>query len=167
MASRPEERDVIVAQFQSVFFFDGERGGEIARGLEEGCWRRAAGEEPLSQRWMEVYSCTAHHILSALDPFLPGGMDLQNRLLAGEVNATDLASMTIDQMVPQANEEIRNGIALRNNQSIQKKICTMYTCNKCKESKTDGGREQQQRSGDEGATLKITCLVCGNKWSLN
>jgi len=42
----------------------------------------------------------------------------------------------------------------------------IYTCNKCKSTKTYSAAKQI-RSADEGTTVFITCWNCNNKWTEN
>jgi len=64
---------------------------------------------------------------------------------------------------PYLNQHILEEIKLKSEQVMHVKFSRMYKCNKCGESKTHM-RELQTRSGDEGGTLFISCIVCGSTW---
>jgi len=59
-----------------------------------------------------------------------------------------------------AMEEIQSDWAIRNG---QQRICGMFTCGKCKGTRTTYF-QMQTRSSDEPMTTFVTCLTCNNRW---
>lgn len=74
---------------------------------------------------------------------------------AGELNSIE--------MNPSISKEYIEEIALRGNQTIKKKFTTVYPC-PAHGHRMANYREVQTRSGDEGSTLFLTCLMCGDRW---
>ena len=42
----------------------------------------------------------------------------------------------------------------------------MYRCEKCKRNECTSNGGKQKRSADEGTTVDIKCMYCGNSWSI-
>lgn len=80
------------------------------------------------------------------------------------IDPMDLGSMNCVQLNPLINQKYTDEIKHRENQKYSEKFSTMHTCAKCKGKKTKE-QEVQKRSLDEGGTLIVTCLNCGNRWS--
>merc|ERR1719282_219225 len=57
-------------------------------------------------------------------------------------------------------EEIQSDWALKHG---QQRICGMFTCGKCKGTRTTYF-QMQTRSSDEPMTTFVTCLTCNNRW---
>ena len=64
---------------------------------------------------------------------------------------------------PYLNTKYIKEIELKSEQKIEHTISRLYTCYKCKKNKTKYTR-MQTRSSDEGYTIFINCVECGNKW---
>ena len=63
------------------------------------------------------------------------------------------------------NADILNNINKRNKESIYEEVYnTEFKCSKCKESKTSTEYVNKHLKMDESSSLKVTCLVCNNKW---
>jgi len=61
--------------------------------------------------------------------------------------------------------ELIPNITKNNSDDEAKKGSDLFLCSKCKKRNTSI-EERQVRSADEPATQFITCLECGNKWTL-
>lgn len=88
--------------------------------------------------------------------------DIIDRLISSELKVEDIYNMSLDEMNPAANEDIRNEITTRQNVKIDIKTSKMYRC-KC------GGNEtlvesKQIRRADEPPTVTARCITCGRKW---
>lgn len=79
------------------------------------------------------------------------------------VSPMSLGSMKPDQLNPDINRKLVDELNMRAAQQIVQKYSKMNTCGRCGQKKTTE-YELQLRSGDEGGTLKITCVVCGHVW---
>ncbi|HXT82837.1 MAG TPA: zinc ribbon domain-containing protein [Verrucomicrobiae bacterium] len=71
---------------------------------------------------------------------------------------------TSQELNPYINQSYRDILALRENQIVEVKYSEMYKCGNCGNKKTHT-KEIQTRSGDEGGTLFITCIVCQKTWT--
>lgn len=87
---------------------------------------------------------------------------LVEAIIAGDI------SLNSQQLNPSANQIYRDQIESRKKQVIKKKYSALYTCSKCKGTKTTE-IEMQTRSLDEGSTLFIQCEIegCGHSWSFS
>mmetsp|Transcript_8230 Transcript_8230/g.20843 ORF Transcript_8230/g.20843 Transcript_8230/m.20843 type:complete len:366 (+) Transcript_8230:37-1134(+) len=94
------------------------------------------------------------------------------KLLVGFYKAKDVPKLTAEDMASDeknaerakqrkyAMEEIQTDWALKNG---QQRITGMFTCGKCKGTKTTYF-QMQTRSSDEPMTTFVTCLTCNNRW---
>lgn len=76
---------------------------------------------------------------------------------------SDLGNMSPETLHPTANKAIINTIEAKKQQKVEEKGTSMHTCDVCGESNT---REKKidTCSADEGSTLFIECINCGNRW---
>merc|ERR1711862_937285 len=94
------------------------------------------------------------------------------KLMVGFFKASDVPTLTAEQMASDekqeerkkqrkyAMEEIRTDWALKNGET---RVTGMFTCGKCKGSKTTYF-QMQTRSSDEPMTTFVTCTICNNRW---
>lgn len=75
-------------------------------------------------------------------------------------NVGELSSIELN---PSISKKYIEEITLRENQSIKKKYTEVYPC-PAHGHRMANYREVQTRSGDEGSTLFLTCLMCGDRW---
>ena len=61
-------------------------------------------------------------------------------------------------------EKIANNHLVQDNYT-KKKICGLFTCEKCKSNETTY-YEMQTRSADEPMTAFISCFNCENRWKI-
>merc|ERR1712232_682096 len=80
--------------------------------------------------------------------------------LTAEDMASDARKAERAKMRQEAAEAIQTDWALRHG---QQRICGMFTCGKCKGTKTTYF-QMQTRSSDEPMTTFVTCLGCNNRW---
>ena len=64
---------------------------------------------------------------------------------------------------PNLNIKYVETIELKSKQKVEQTVSRLYTCGKCKKNKTKHTK-MQTRSSDEGYTVFINCVECGNKW---
>lgn len=81
----------------------------------------------------------------------------------GLLNPESLGAASSVDLNPYINQAYLDEINLRNQQGIVMKFSQMYRCNRCDKRKARV-REIQSASLDEGSTLFITCIGCGNRW---
>lgn len=81
------------------------------------------------------------------------------------ININKIGYMNSIVLNPLINKDYINELELRGKQEIQIKFSTFYKCSQCGNRKTQQ-QEIQTRSGDEGYTLFITCLVCSYRWQI-
>ena len=81
------------------------------------------------------------------------------------VRPEHVGGMSSIDMNPSISHKIIEDIALRGKQTINKKYTTMYKCPKYGHAQATI-RSQQTRSGDEGVTHFLHCLICGDRWTI-
>jgi len=94
------------------------------------------------------------------------------KLVVGFFKPSDVPRLTAEDMASDeknaeraaqrkyAMEAIQSDWAVRNG---QQRICGMFTCGKCKGTRTTYF-QMQTRSSDEPMTTFVTCLTCSNRW---
>lgn len=88
--------------------------------------------------------------------------DLIIKVINGELPPEKMFTMTLDEMVPAANEDIRQEINIRQNIKIEMKTSKMYKCKcGCNETLVES---KQIRRADEPPTVTARCISCGRKW---
>jgi DNA-directed RNA polymerase subunit M/transcription elongation factor TFIIS len=78
---------------------------------------------------------------------------------------TKIGYMSSIELNPIISKNIYQELELRASQNIQIKYSEMYPCKNCGKRKARV-REIQTRSSDEGGTIFVTCLSCGNVWRI-
>jgi DNA-directed RNA polymerase subunit M/transcription elongation factor TFIIS len=81
------------------------------------------------------------------------------------VKPEDVGQMNSIEMNPFISRKFLQDIAKRGEQTIDKKFTTMYACPKHGHRQATI-RSQQTRSGDEGLTYFLNCLVCDDRWTI-
>jgi hypothetical protein len=76
---------------------------------------------------------------------------------------SDIGNLPPELLHPTANKTIIDTIEAKKQQKVEEKGTSMHTCDVCGESNT---REKKidTCSADEGSTLFIECINCGNRW---
>merc|ERR1711933_168763 len=94
------------------------------------------------------------------------------KIMVGFYKPDDIPTLTAEDMASDeknaerakqrqyAMEEIQSDWALKHG---QQRICGMFTCGKCKGTRTTYF-QMQTRSSDEPMTTFVTCLTCNNRW---
>jgi DNA-directed RNA polymerase subunit M/transcription elongation factor TFIIS len=79
------------------------------------------------------------------------------------LNLSDVGNLSPEALHPTANKSIIDTIESKKQQKVEEKGTSMHTCEVCGESNT---REKKidTCSADEGSTLFIECINCGNRW---
>lgn len=92
-------------------------------------------------------------------------LDIFNKIInyIPTINAKNIGYMNSLELNPYINQLYIDELELRTNQSVIVKYSKMYTCAQCGNKKTQM-REIQTRSGDEGGTLFINCIICNHTW---
>ncbi len=147
----------------------------IIRRMERGCYNEAIAtctRDGIDRLWTEIkfvsrYSAMCYKILSNLDKGLSGGSEhLFNMIIKDGFNPEKFATLTSDELNPEASRAEREEIEARMNVKINLKVSRSYYCNKCGKSETTV-RSYQSRSADEDNTLSIKCIHCGHVWRKN
>ena len=118
----------------------------------------------------KVYQGDARHILLNLDnnSYLKNS-ELKDQILKGNIQTSNIINLEPQDLMPSRWENYSKMIEAEINEIAHgKKECTtrIYKCGKCKQNYTKY-YDRQQRSADEGTTVFITCLTCGNEWTIN
>lgn len=153
---------------------------EIIEQIEKGCWEHAVSEARRNSmpidwegEFVHLYSEICYKVLVNIDPLsrvnrpFSGTLDdwCITQLMIGEMDPLALAKMSPEELNPHINQAVRDQIQVRLDQKIKIKTNRMYRCGNCKQNETQV-KEIQTRSGDEGATLFITCIHCHHRWRI-
>jgi transcription elongation factor S-II len=114
-----------------------------------------------------LYKGLARRCIANLDPAAyVANSRLLARLKEGEFPAHQIAFMSARELYPEhwqslADEHMKRETLML--EGPQEEGSTMFTCKRCKKSKTRYW-EMQTRSADEPMTIFIRCLNCGKEW---
>lgn len=129
--------------------------------IEENIFEKYKGDSSYTNRVLEII----HN--------LKENKEFREKIMSGNIQPEDLATMDVKDMVVQEkreeiNKEIENKVnAARSDwdEKHAKVTSGVYKCKKCGGDKTVQS-EAQTRSADEPMTLFITCVACKNSWRL-
>lgn len=113
-----------------------------------------------------IYSRVWKNLLPSDHPESVKNPKLLSNVKSGLVKASDLASMTPQQLWPEKWCDLEESRILKQIASLEKNMDSatdMFQCRKCKERKC-GYCQVQTRSADEPMTTFVWCLNCGNRW---
>jgi len=114
-----------------------------------------------------LYKSAARRCIANLDPAAyVANSRLLTRLKEGEFPAHQVPFMSARELYPEhwqslADEHMKRETLML--EGPQEEGSSMFTCNRCKKSKTRYW-EMQTRSADEPMTIFIRCLNCGKEW---
>jgi DNA-directed RNA polymerase subunit M/transcription elongation factor TFIIS len=114
-----------------------------------------------------LYKSAARRCIANLDPVAyVANSRLLTRLKEGEFPAHQVPFMSARELYPEhwqslADEHMKRETLML--EGPQEEGSSMFTCNRCKKSKTRYW-EMQTRSADEPMTIFIRCLNCGKEW---
>jgi DNA-directed RNA polymerase subunit M/transcription elongation factor TFIIS len=80
-------------------------------------------------------------------------------------NCHSLARMSLVELCPSANKDIRDDLESRKNVKLKKNICKIFICPKCKHNETTS-KMVQKKALDEGQTQTLQCEHCLYRWDL-
>jgi DNA-directed RNA polymerase subunit M/transcription elongation factor TFIIS len=150
----------------------------ILRKLERGCRNLAVVEctragipcTMNSSVFVQRYSAYAYTLLEHLDPtsdvYRNGGATLLDKILGG-FSADSAAGAIAAELLPESHAAIRNEIAIRQQQRVERKTSRLYTCRKCGHNETLV-TTAQLRAADEAPATLIQCqnTACGHGWKI-
>ena len=91
--------------------------------------------------------------------------DLVQAVKTKKIDPATIAGLSPQELNPEKYEKIQKKKDLEEFNKNNQATTDIFKCSKCKNSKTEVV-EKQTRAADEPATLFITCMVCGHKWSI-
>ena len=116
-----------------------------------------------------MYVSKSRQIVDNLDPeSYIQNPELKGRVTSGSVSCTDLATMTPQEMFPDAWIKLINDKKSRDEKEFSltaSALTDKYKCRRCSSRKITF-YERQTRSADEGTSSFFTCLSCGNQWKV-
>lgn len=110
-----------------------------------------------------IYSSKADEILNLLNN--KNLMFIIQAIKKGNINPKKIAFMKPAELNPNKFKDIIKKKEVEEMRLNDKGSTSTFKCKKCKKSKTSVV-EKQVRSGDEPATLFITCLECGHVFTM-
>jgi DNA-directed RNA polymerase subunit M/transcription elongation factor TFIIS len=138
------------------------------RRLERGCMELAqmecinAGIDRFftNKKFVDRYSTICAKLLANLN-----NEYLIDLIISDTMDVNDVASLESKEMCPNASREIRKNIELRQNQQLNIKVSTAYTCRKCQKNQTIY-QPFQSKAGDESENISLKCINCQNVWGI-
>jgi DNA-directed RNA polymerase subunit M/transcription elongation factor TFIIS len=133
---------------------------QVAFDLEKGLFDSFSDSTDYRREFRKIYS----NVTST-----PNAPMVRRRLFDGTWKALEIAKMTAKELYPEREEEARKvedterELTAKFEKMKMDKV-SMYTC-KCGSQKTEH-TQVQTRSADEGYTIKVVCLECGNRWNM-
>lgn len=146
---------------------------KIERGIyNHACDQAIAKSEPLNwvnPNFIRIYNSICFKIQTSLcteeNKHAPA---LVEGLCNGLIDPNNVGKMKIKDLNPLILKEIYATIDARRRVKIKKTFTTQFKCPRCRK-RCAQKEEEQKRSGDEGVTLKLECMVetCRKKWEIN
>lgn len=121
-------------------------------------------------RFYKVYIEKARSILSNIDKdsYLEN-VRLMTRLDENEFTPHEIPFMKPENMFPERWKKTVDAYLKKYENAYERKdvvVSSLFRCGKCKKKQCTYF-EAQTRSADEGATVFVSCLNCGNKWKMS
>lgn len=142
------------------------------RRMERSCFNyivRSCAEDGIDRLFTEPkfvarYSTICSKVLANLDNSGSiGSSYLIKKIINGDIDVNEIASMTSENMCPDASKVERKIIELRRNQKVEIKVSRAYTCRKCGKSETIP-IEYHHKGSDESSSYSIKCVHCEFVW---
>ena len=90
---------------------------------------------------------------------------LKNSIKDKLINPSEICNFRLEELDPEKYKEILHRKALEEDKKNNQAASNAFTCKKCKMKRCQVS-ERQTRSGDESATVFITCLECGFSFTI-
>jgi transcription elongation factor S-II len=167
-------REVIVNMIKAKTGFD----DIVCKDLEIGVYNWTidyCNEQKVIKNWKNsrfhrVYVEKARSVVANVDKdSYVGNNRLLVRMGENEFPPHELPYMKAENIFPERWKDTLDAYWKKYEHAYEKKelaVTNLFRCGKCKKRECTY-YEQQLRSGDEGATLFVSCVNCGNKWKIN
>jgi DNA-directed RNA polymerase subunit M/transcription elongation factor TFIIS len=148
-----------------------EMPSEQAQGLEEALFEAlcGTGKEGSVQFWEMYHTRVCHLIDTFRKPAPRGNPVLRDMFLRGDKTATEILQMSAFERLHDQwtalDEEARKRRELQDTFKSRLQTTDAYLCHRCKKRRCVTV-QIQKRSADEPMTTLITCVECGNEWSV-
>jgi DNA-directed RNA polymerase subunit M/transcription elongation factor TFIIS len=121
-------------------------------------------------RFYKVYLEKARSIISNIDnTSYVDNTRLMTRLDENEFAPHEIPFMKPENMFPERWKQTVDAYLKKYENAYERKdvvVSSLFRCGKCKKKQCTYF-EAQTRSADEGATVFVSCLNCGNKWKMS
>jgi DNA-directed RNA polymerase subunit M/transcription elongation factor TFIIS len=121
-------------------------------------------------RFYKVYIEKARSIISNIDnTSYVDNTRLMTRLDENEFAPHEIPFMKPENMFPERWKKTVDAYLKKYENAYERKdvvVSSLFRCGKCKKKQCTYF-EAQTRSADEGATVFVSCLNCGNKWKMS
>jgi len=155
-----EKRNNILKELSKKF------GNEIAKDIEQSIYifsQKYADDNGTPFLLENIYDSKADEILSILND--KNLMFIIQAIKKEDIDPKKIAFMKPSELNPGKFKEIIKRKEVEEMRLKDKGSTSTFECKKCKKNKTSVV-EKQVRSGDEPATLFITCLECGHVFTM-
>lgn len=120
-------------------------------------------------KFVRVYTDKARSVIANIDVnAYVQNKRLITRLNEGEFVPHEIATMTPDCVLPEVWRDTIDAYIRKTENAYEEKAVSMsnqFICSRCKKREVVYF-EKQTRSGDEGTSLFIACISCGNRWRI-
>lgn len=121
-------------------------------------------------RFYKVYAEKARSIISNIDKnSYIDNTRLMTRLNENEFAPHEISFLKPENMFPERWKKTVDAYLKKYENAYERKdvvVSSLFRCGKCKKKQCTYF-EAQTRSADEGATVFVSCLNCGNKWKMS
>lgn len=138
----------------------------IAKDIEESIYifsKKYADDHETPFLIENIYDTKAEELLCSFDN--DNLMFIIKQIKNKNINPKNIAFIKQSDLNPKKFSEITNKKEIDRMRNENKSTTNAFECNKCKKNKCSV-IEKQVRSADEPATLFITCLECGNVFTM-
>jgi transcription elongation factor S-II len=170
-----DQRDVVVEMIKKkASLLDDVQAKDIEIGIYN--WTiEYSNENKIIKNWKnprfyKIYTEKTRSVLSNIDSkSYVENMRLMTRLNEHEFAPHEIPFMKPENMFPERWKTTVDAYLKKYENAYERKdvvVSSLFRCGKCKKKQCTYF-EAQTRSADEGATVFVSCLNCGNKWKMS
>ena len=145
---------------------------DIIKYIERSCLNKAIEKSNIfnircnwfDEKFIDIYHSVCYKVAVNIDACSSIKSDYMiNKIISGDIDLNKIAYMSSKELCPEKYEKIVEKVNERYTLERKIKYSELYQCRKCKRNQTTTER-CYNRSWDEGVSITIKCLFCGNSW---
>jgi len=163
-----------VRNMYALLFYKEFQDEGLSRNTERSIYNYAikvSTERKIRRQWdnpyfKRLYQSKIRSVYSNLTNSYIGNEHFKQRVLAGEIDPTQIASLTAYDIFPEGWKDLLDSRTKRDKLKFELKpeaMTDVFKCHRCG-SRSCSYYEVQTRSADEPMTQFINCLECDNRW---